>query len=162
MHRSILAVVALAAALTITACNLEAPEGVVHTSGVEGTVTYGPLCPVVQAGSPCPDRPWQGKVRALDLDGVTVIATVSTDKAGAFSMDLPPGAYLITPITPDGPPTTKLRRLTVTEGAYTSVELSVDSGHPLSGDTKIGAGATIGTGLARWTRSAPAHLRPVP
>ena len=83
---------------------------------------------MAQATSPCPDRPWQGKVRALGPDGVTVVGTVSTDKAGAFSMDLPPGAYLITPITPDGPPSAKLRRLTVIEGAYTSVELTVDSG----------------------------------
>jgi hypothetical protein len=128
MHRSIFAIAIIVFTLTLAACNVNGPESVVHTSGVEGTVTYGPLCPVAQAGSPCPDRPWQGKVQALGTDGVTIIGTVSTDKAGAFSIDLPPGGYFVTPITPDGPPSTKLRRLTVTEGAYTSVELSVDSG----------------------------------
>lgn len=116
------------AALTLASCGVDAGVDDAPRSGVEGTVTYGPLCPVAQAGSPCPDRPWQGKVQALGPDGVTVVATVSTDKAGAFSMDLEPGGYFITPVTPDGPPTTKLRRLTVMLGAYTSVELSVDSG----------------------------------
>ena len=127
MRRWIVGVVIVTAALTLGACMGES-EAPVPRSGVEGTVTYGPLCPVALAGSPCPDRPWRGKVRALGNDGVTVVGTVSTDQAGAFSMDLPPGAYFITPVTPDGPPTTKLRRLTVTDGAYTSVELSVDSG----------------------------------
>jgi hypothetical protein len=123
-----LGIAIVVSALTLVACSVDEPPQVLTESGVEGTVTYGPLCPVAQAASPCPDRPWQGKVRALGLDGVTVVGTTSTDKAGAFSMNIPPGGYFITPITPDGPPTAKLRRLTVTEGAYTSVELTVDSG----------------------------------
>ncbi len=115
------------ATLMLGACRSPA-QAPAAQSGVEGTVTYGPTCPVARAGSPCPPRPWQGTVRALGLDGVTVRGTVATDKAGVFKMDLPPGGYFITPVTPEGPPTTKLRRLSVMAGAYTSVELSVDTG----------------------------------
>lgn len=127
MHRWILGWVLVLEVLAMAACNGQ-PAAPIPRSGVEGTVVWGPACPVSRAGSPCPDRPWQGKVQALELDAVTIVGTVSTDEAGTFSMELPPGGYLITPITPDGPPTTKLRRLTVTEGAFTSVELRVDSG----------------------------------
>lgn len=127
MHRWILGPVLVVAALALAACNGQ-PGAPIPRSGVEGTVIWGPTCPTARAGSPCPDRPWQGKVQALKLDAATIAGTVSTDKAGVFSMELPPGGYLITPITPDGPPTTKLRRLTVTDGAFTSVELRVDSG----------------------------------
>lgn len=128
MRRWTLWIVIAMTAWCLAGCNTGDAGRSEPTSGVEGIVTYGPLCPVAQAGSPCPDRPWQGRVQVLGLDGVSVEGTTSTDKQGAFSIDLAPGRYLITPLTPDGPPSAKLRHVTVMTGAYTSVELSVDSG----------------------------------
>ncbi len=98
------------------------------TSGVRGVVTYGPLCPVVRAGSPCPDRPWQGTVQAFQPDGSTLVREAQTDQDGAFTLSLEPGAYVISPLTPDGPPTSKFRNVTVNSGSFVEVILQVDSG----------------------------------
>ena len=48
---------------------------------VRGTVLSGPRCPVVVAGSPCPDRPWIGEVSASTLDG-EVVSSVQTGATG--------------------------------------------------------------------------------
>lgn len=120
---------ALTIVLVSGACG-RGPEGddpSLQTQGVRGSITYGPLCPVVQAGSPCPDRPWRGKVQAFSPDG-TLVTEVDTDAAGSFTMPLHPGKYTITPLTPDGPPTAKSRSVTVSPRAFVEVVLQVDSG----------------------------------
>ena len=96
-------------------------------SGVRGTVLFGPNCPVVIAGTPCPDRPWQGTVQAFTVDG-TLVRDTTTNAQGAFELPLDPGTYDLMPLTPDGPPTAKLQRATVAAGAFTTVTLQVDSG----------------------------------
>ena len=85
MRRWTLRIAIAMSVLGLAACNSGDAGTPASKSGIEGIVTYGPLCPVAQAGSPCPDRPWQGKVQVLDRDGVTIQGTTSTDKAGAFS-----------------------------------------------------------------------------
>lgn len=86
------------------------------------------MCPVVQAGSPCPDRPWQGTVRVSTPSGLVVAETTTDRLDGAFSLPLGPGTYDVIPVTLDGPPTAKSRRVQVTDGAWTTVALRVDSG----------------------------------
>ena len=110
-----------------TACGNGQGPSSTPDSGIRGRVTYGPLCPVVQAGSPCPDRPWQGKVQAFTSDG-TLAGDAETDQRGAFTLPLEPGTFVITPWTPDGPPTAKSRNVTVVAGAFVQVALQVDSG----------------------------------
>jgi len=99
----------------------------VPSSGVRGNVVLGPTCPVEIAGSPCPDRPWQGKVQAFTLTGASA-GEVSTDAQGAFELPLDPGMYDLTPYTPDSPPTARAQRITVPPGAFLTVTLQVDSG----------------------------------
>jgi hypothetical protein len=97
-------------------------------SGVRGTVTYGPLCPVEQAGSPCPDRPWRGDVQGRLLDG-TLVSQVSTDPDGSFVLPLNPGTYDVMVATPeDGMPNAKAQRVTVTAGGFVTITMQVDSG----------------------------------
>ena len=116
-------------ALALTACG----NGTSHLtstarSGVRGVVTYGPTCPVEIAGSPCPDRPWSGVVRAVDLNGDPAGETTTGDR-GTFQLDLPEGTYdVLAVVEGGGPPTAKPVRVTVTGGRYASVTLQVDSG----------------------------------
>ena len=72
-------------------------------SGVRGSVVLGPNCPVEIAGSPCPDRAWQGKVQAFTLEG-RLVREVNTDEQGALSFLLSPGPTNLIPYTFDGPP----------------------------------------------------------
>ena len=117
--------------LLLVACSsysaVDVPPSPMPDSGVRGTVVQGPNCPVEIAGSPCPDRPWQGKVQAFTLTGALVRET-GTNTNGEFELPLEPGTYDLTPYTLDGPPTAKMQRVTVTSHAFLSVTLQVDTG----------------------------------
>ena len=129
MKRWVLLICAVAAfAASCSAGPSEEGPSPLPNSGVRGSVTFGPLCPVVRAGSPCPDRPWQGTVQALTQDGATFVDSAPTDKSGAFTLRLSPGVYLVTPVTPDGPPTATFTKVRVTAAAFVEVTLQVDSG----------------------------------
>jgi hypothetical protein len=123
MRRSLCAV----ALVLLVACAQASSDGPSPASGARGTVVFGPNCPVVVAGTPCPDRPWQGKVQAFTVRGAFVRDT-ATDRDGSFELPLGPGTYDLIPLTPDGPPTAKMQRVTVTAGNFVSVTLQVDSG----------------------------------
>ncbi len=97
-------------------------------TGIRGTVSIGPQCPVEQANSPCPDRPFQGHVQATAADGATTTST--TDGEGRFTIDVSPGTYDVVALTTNGggPPTAISQTVVVSEGAYTFVTLELDSG----------------------------------
>jgi hypothetical protein len=97
-------------------------------TGIRGTVSIGPQCPVEQANSPCPDRPFQGQVQATAADGATTTATSDVD--GRFTIDVSPGTYDVVALTTNagGPPTAIPQTVVVREGAYTSIALELDSG----------------------------------
>jgi hypothetical protein len=98
------------------------------TSGVRGVIVAGPQCPVEQLGSPCPDQPFPGTVRATALDG-SVVAEVESDGEGRFRMPLDPGSYVLAVvIAGGGPPTATPQPVRVDEGRFTSVTLRVDTG----------------------------------
>ncbi len=65
-------------------------------SGIDGTVTLGPMCPVARVDQPCPDRPYVATLVVKTSLGQTVTTTRS-DAAGKFSLDLPAGKYVIEP-----------------------------------------------------------------
>lgn len=97
-------------------------------SGVRGVVTAGPQCPVLQQGSPCPDRPWQGTVRASTPDG-DVVDEVPTGAGGRFEIQLEPGDYVVAAVTESGRlPTAASREVTVPERGWAEVMLVVDTG----------------------------------
>ena len=113
-----------AAFLLLTGCNHSAPPG----TGIRGTVSIGPQCPVEQANSPCPNRPFQGKVQATAADGA--MTTTTTDVEGRFTFDVAAGTYDVVALTTNGggPPTAIPQTVVVLEGAYTSIVLELDSG----------------------------------
>jgi hypothetical protein len=99
------------------------------TSGIQGRVTIGPQCPVMQAGSPCPDAPYVASVRVLH-DGAEV-ATGRSAQDGTFRIPVPPGRYVVEGVPLDDAglvAATAQQDVVVTADGYTRVDLSFDSG----------------------------------
>ncbi|MEW6567589.1 MAG: carboxypeptidase-like regulatory domain-containing protein [Chloroflexota bacterium] len=82
-----------AVATLLAACARPTP---VLESGVEGRVWIGPMCPVVQTGTECPDAPYQATLDVLDDRG-QVVATIESDTEGHYRLPLAPGEYTLTP-----------------------------------------------------------------
>jgi hypothetical protein len=68
----------------------------VGPTGISGTVTAGPTCPVQQPGDPnCKPRPVAGaSIIVRDATG-SVVASAQSDAAGLFTVGLPPGSYTV-------------------------------------------------------------------
>jgi hypothetical protein len=94
-------------------------------SGIRGTVVAGPQCPVVQAGSPCPDAPWNGTIRITGDDGVDL--EISTFDEGRFAVAIGPGTYQVQAEVM-GPATAPPVTVEVPGQGYVEVKLTVDSG----------------------------------
>lgn len=92
-------------------------------------MTVGPQCPVVQAESPCPDTPFDGKVQ-VSQTGKGVVAEVQVDSHGAYRIALEPGTYEVMPVLAGGggPPTATPMSVVVRQGVFTQADLSVDTG----------------------------------
>ena len=96
------------------------------SGGITGTVLAGPACPgPARIGSPCPDRPAAVQL-AFQKDGAQV-ASVTSSADGRFTVDLPPGRYVILGAAGRLP---SVRQLTVDvpAGAYVQVAVSADTG----------------------------------
>lgn len=117
------------AVLLITACAQASTPTPPSNTGITGLVTLGPMCPVEQAGQPCPDQPYQARIDVLDAQGTTV-TSIQSDANGRFTVDLPPGDYVLHPLPPEGNilPMAGDLPVTVTTGQYTDVQISYDSG----------------------------------
>lgn len=80
------------------------PSPTAPTQALAGLVLAGPVCPVVTdpPDPACADRPVSGAVLVVrDLEAVEV-ARATSDADGAFSVDLPPGRYVVEPQPVDG------------------------------------------------------------
>jgi hypothetical protein len=117
----------LAAFVLLASCRGDATDELPSPadSGIRGTVTAGPQCPVVQAGSPCPDVPWEGTIDITE--GSDVVATVSTFDDGRFAVALDPGTYQVQPVV-TGPGTAPPVTVDVPGQGYAEVALTVDTG----------------------------------
>jgi hypothetical protein len=117
-----IAIIALACGLV--ACARSSTPGT--SSGIFGSVTAGPTCPVERVGSPCPPVIWTGDVRATNQSGRTFDAR--TDDHGTYTLMVAPGTYEVVPVTSGGPPTGKPMSVVVIAGATQRVDLTVDTG----------------------------------
>lgn len=98
-------------------------------TGIKGTVTLGPTCPVQQADQPPCVTPMAATLAVTSADDGSVVARVSSGPDGTFSVDLPPGDYLIVPEPGGDPfPVGQPVEVTVEAGAYTEVEVAYDTG----------------------------------
>ncbi len=99
----------------------------VPTSGVEGHVTLGPACPVVQASDPCPDKPYQATLTVLTPQRKK-IAQFQTDANGYYHEALEPGDYILHPESPGVMPHAPEQPFTVQAGQFTTLDIVYDSG----------------------------------
>jgi hypothetical protein len=99
------------------------------TSGIEGRVTIGPQCPVVQQGSPCPDAPVAATVQIV-ADG-RVVASGRSGEDGVFRVPVAPGTYTVRgmPLDAGGFAVAHdVPGVSVTAGAFAHADISLDSG----------------------------------
>ena len=117
-------ILATSVLLALIACGRSSSP--TNPSGIFGTVTAGPTCPVERADSPCPPAPWVGTVRATDDAGHP--SDTRTDERGNYTLTLPPGSYEVVAVTDGGPPTGQ------------SVTIDVEAGHPIRVDLTVDTG----------------------
>lgn len=126
--KATLFVLLLALAALALACENE--ESAPVNSGIEGQVLIGPQCPVVQEGTPCPDKPYQATIDVWTADRSKKVKTFETDAEGRFRVELAPGDYYLDP-QPPGPGTPPIpfpQTVTVPPDAFITIAVQYDSG----------------------------------
>lgn len=123
--------------------------GVTGTGGnsgvISGVVMAGPSCGAEPAGSPaaCGPKPVPGKtVNIISIAATAtvtisqpptapVVASATTDAQGRFSVNVPPGTYVVVVTPPSSGFTmrqTNLPQVTVTAGQTVNVTVNLDTG----------------------------------
>jgi len=98
-------------------------------SGITGTITRGPICPVQIEGDPsCDDQPYAGTV-VVRLAGGLEVTRFTAGADGTFRVALLPGAYTLTPLPgPNGFPHSSPVEVTVPPDTFVQVDISYDTG----------------------------------
>jgi hypothetical protein len=120
----------LFACLFLSACIVQpATVDVSSNSGVEGQSLIGPMCPVMRIDQPCPDEPYETMLIIQDANG-NDLQEIQTDAEGKFRAALPPGDYILHPLTPDDMPLPYAGDVafTVFENQFTQLVINYDSG----------------------------------
>ncbi len=97
---------------------------------LNGVVMSSPSCPVQTAERPCPPQPVPDRQIRIETTSGKVIATVTTDKQGHFSVKLAPGIYVVRAVSTGSPfpiqrqPTV----VTIVAGKTLSIQIMLDSG----------------------------------
>jgi hypothetical protein len=111
--------------ILLTAC---LPTQMPTDSGIEGRVTIGPTCPVMQINNPCPDKPYQATLTVLTGSSHLRVIQFQTDANGYFRVALSPGEYVLHPESPNIMPHAGDQNFTVLPHEYAQVNISFDSG----------------------------------
>ncbi|MDA1062155.1 MAG: hypothetical protein O2895_04505 [Chloroflexi bacterium] len=99
-------------------------------SGVWGTVTLGPLCPVQREDQPCPDRSLAATIVLRDASG-NEVGRATSGSDGRYQIAAPPGDYILDPQPLDGQqlPHAVPIEVTIKGGVYWAlVDIPYDSG----------------------------------
>jgi hypothetical protein len=114
------------AALLLCGCSGDSGQPAAHYGTVAGHVLTAPVCPVERPGMECAPRPVSGaSVVALAEDAVR--SSTITDTAGAFSMTLPDGSYVIRATNAGGYASTASQDVVISDRPV-QLTLIVDSG----------------------------------
>jgi hypothetical protein len=110
--------------LLLAACSTQPTPS---NSGVEGQVFIGPLCPVVQEGQECPDKPYQATLIINNSNGREIVK-IQTDADGRFKIPLEPGEYILHPESANVMPFASEQTFTVEADTFTQITVNYDSG----------------------------------
>jgi len=104
----------------------------VKLSGITGIALLGPMCPVekIPPDPKCADRPYKTDLVATSPGGTQIFQQFSSDINGKFSVDLPPGDYIIESV-PDGKIFSHCQSqgaIAVEKNKYTNITLHCDTG----------------------------------
>ncbi len=101
----------------------------VGASGIRGTATIGPTCPVqrIPPDPTCADKPYAALLNFSTQSG-TLVKQVQAKGDGSFEAALPAGVYVITQAEGKIYPRLSPQTVTVKQDQYTSIHLSFDSG----------------------------------
>jgi hypothetical protein len=97
------------------------------TTGIEGTITLGPLAPVTREGEPN-ERPYEATVLVRTADGSREVTRFRSDADGRFHVPLIPGGYVLEPVGGNPLPTAPSQTVTVEKGAFSRVLIQYDTG----------------------------------
>ena len=120
----------LVSAIVLAAC-YTVTEVVPLTSGIEGDVLLGPMCPVVREETPCPDEPLQAIIVIWDAERSKSLGRLVPDDQGHFRVPVSPGDYLLEPEKPDpnNPfPAASPLDVTVMPDTWTTITIRYDTG----------------------------------
>ncbi len=127
--RALLATVAAAFVVLAASCTGNGDTVTIGDSGIDGLVTIGPTCPVVQEDTPCPDQPYQATIVVLEESGEEV-TRVTSGEDGRFRLRLAPRSYTLVPQSPNAgaPPFASEVAVEVKEHEFAEVAIAYDSG----------------------------------
>jgi len=115
----------------MSACSRSIPASSSPTpsSGIEGHVTEGPMCPgPAQIGNnTCPDQPYQAVISIYNTNN-TKITQFQSDLNGNFKIALVPGTYILHPESGKPLPRASDQSVVVNDGQYTQVIITYDTG----------------------------------
>jgi hypothetical protein len=100
-------------------------------SGVEGTVTLGPTCPVMRVGdNSCADKPYSTRIQVILIGSPrsSPFATVKSGKDGRYKIMLPPGKYAFQPVGAEPLPRCETKEATVEASKILELNLFCDTG----------------------------------
>ena len=127
LRRASIIATLLVAAFALIAAQCDS-NGQPPSSGIEGLVTIGPVCPVERIDTPCPDKPYQATI-VVKNEGGDEVARELSGKDGRFRVALAPGSYTLAPQSGSGGlPFAKEQQVEVQAGAFTTVGVQFDSG----------------------------------
>lgn len=114
--------------ICFSGCNQINPTPI-PSSGIEGTVTEGPMCPgPVQVGNNnCPNKPYPTTITILNTNN-TKVAQIQTDANGYFKLPLEPATYILQPKPGNPLPHAADQTVEVLDGHYTQVTIIYDTG----------------------------------
>ena len=99
------------------------------SSGIEGQVTLGPMCPgpVAIGDTSCQDQPYQATITISGVNNQEV-GRFQTDAAGYFKITLAPGTYTLHPESEKVLPRASDQTVVVMPNKYTQVTVLYDTG----------------------------------
>lgn len=129
MHRFTFTL-ALAALLAGCSTGIRTTVAPPPNTGITGTVTLGPMCPVMREDQPCPDHPYEATITIIETYSGEQVAQVTSDAQGFFQIALMPGTYILHPETPPDNilPAAGEQTITVNTGQMTQVVILYDTG----------------------------------